>query len=90
MIAGWWPDGELRAQYQAAAVSFRVPYWDFAARPPPNESVMPASIGGSWYVDVNGPSGVQRIANPLFNYGFKPLNSTAFIQNPVSYLCVSC
>ncbi len=67
MIAAWWPDGELRQRYQTAALNFRVPYWDFAARPPPGESVLPVAIGGSSYVDVDGPNGRQRIANPLFN-----------------------
>lgn len=33
-------------------------------------------------MDVNGPNGVQRIANPLFSYTFRPLNLTAFRQSP--------
>ncbi|EAA35587.2 Di-copper centre-containing protein [Neurospora crassa] len=81
-IAKWWPEGEPRNRYQAAALRFRIPYWDWASSPPSGQSVLPLSVGGSPYVDVNGPNGVQRIANPLFSYSFKPLNATAFLQDP--------
>jgi hypothetical protein len=84
MIAGWWPENEARSRYRAAAGRFRIPYWDWASDPSSGESVFPMSVGGSPYVDVDGPSGVQRIANPLFSYTFKPLNATAFKQVPVS------
>ena len=83
MIAGLWPEAE-RDRYVAAAARFRIPYWDWAAPPPSGQSVLPLSVGGSPYVDVNGPSGLQRISNPLFSYSFKPLNATAFAQRPVS------
>lgn len=82
MIATFWPEPE-RQRYEAAARRFRHPYWDWAAPPPSGESVLPRSIGGSQFIDVNGPSGVQRIANPLFNYNFRPLDTTAF-GSPVS------
>ncbi|KAK3341574.1 hypothetical protein B0T25DRAFT_510773 [Lasiosphaeria hispida] len=84
-IATWWPEGEQRDRYQTAATRFRIPYWDWAATPPSGESVLPLSVGGSPYVDVDGPSGVQRIANPLFSYTFKPLNATAFLQPPWNF-----
>jgi tyrosinase len=83
MIATFWPDGE-RERYESAARRFRLPYWDWALEPPAGESVLPKSIGGSPFVDVDGPSGVQRIANPLFSYNFKPLDRTAFGSGPVS------
>lgn len=35
-------------------------------------------------MNVSGPNGLQEIANPLFAYQFKPLNPTAFIEEPVS------
>jgi tyrosinase len=82
-IASWWPAGEVGDQYRATAVDFRIPYWDWAATPPKGESVLPLSVGGSPYVTVDGPVGVQTIANPLFSYGFKPLNRTAFEVFPV-------
>ncbi|KAK5657068.1 hypothetical protein OQA88_3595 [Cercophora sp. LCS_1] len=81
-IATLWPPGKDRDRYQAAAARFRIPYWDWAASPPSGQSVLPASVGGNPYVDVAGPSGVQRIANPLFSYTFKPLNSTAMLWAP--------
>ncbi|KAK3337241.1 hypothetical protein B0T19DRAFT_481606 [Cercophora scortea] len=85
MIATWWPEGEARQRYMEAAATFRIPYWDWALNPPTGQSVLPLSVGGSPYVDVNGPSGVQRIANPLFSFTFKPLNATAFLQAPWDY-----
>ena len=84
MIATWWPEGETRNRYQVAAVRFRIPYWDWAAAPPSGQSVLPLSVGGSPYIDIDGPNGLQRISNPLFSYTFKPLNATAFTQPPVS------
>ncbi|KAK0632863.1 hypothetical protein B0T14DRAFT_560507 [Immersiella caudata] len=81
-IAALWPEGEERDRYTAAALRFRIPYWDWAATPPSGQSVLPLSVGGSPWVEVNGPSGVQRISNPLFSYSFKPLNATAFLQRP--------
>ncbi|KAL2158078.1 hypothetical protein VTH06DRAFT_4888 [Thermothelomyces fergusii] len=81
MIATFWPDGE-RQRYERAARRFRIPYWDWAASPPPGQSVLPESIGGSPFVDVNGPNGVQRIANPLFSYRFNPLDQKAFGVSP--------
>ena len=67
-----------------AAKRFRQPYWDWALSPPTGSSVLPKSIGGSPYVDVQGPNGIQRIANPLYTYSFRPLNATAFVSGPVS------
>ncbi|KAK3996859.1 putative tyrosinase [Cladorrhinum sp. PSN332] len=81
MIAGWWPENERR-QYQEAARRFRIPYWDWASPAPSGGSVLPTSVGGSPFIDVNGPNGVQRIANPLYSYTFRPLNLTAFKQSP--------
>ncbi|KAK3372444.1 hypothetical protein B0H63DRAFT_551021 [Podospora didyma] len=85
VIATWWPEGDLRGRYQEAALRFRIPYWDWAANPSSGQSVLPLSVGGVPWVDVDGPSGVQRIENPLFSYSFRPLNSTAFLQAPWNY-----
>ncbi|KAK4105553.1 Di-copper centre-containing protein [Parathielavia hyrcaniae] len=80
-IASFWPESERR-RYEAAARRFRIPYWDWATSPPSDESVLPMSIGGSPFVDVDGPRGVQRIANPLFSYKFRPLDTKAFRSGP--------
>lgn len=84
MIANWWPDDQ-KQRYLDAVQRFRIPYWDWATYPPSDGSVLPTSVGGSPFVDVDGPNGVQRIANPLFSYTFRPLNTTAFRQAPVSF-----
>lgn len=84
-IATFWPDDE-RQRFQDAARRFRIPYWDWAADPPSGQRVLPWSVGGSSYVDVDGPRGRQRIANPLFSYTFKPLNASAFGWAPVSHI----
>ncbi|KAK4231718.1 hypothetical protein QBC38DRAFT_439739 [Podospora fimiseda] len=81
MIAGWWPEHE-RLLYQQAARRFRIPYWDWASPSPTGGGVLPGSVGGSPWIDVNGPNGVQRISNPLYSYTFRPLNVTAFRQGP--------
>lgn len=84
-IASLWSDPEDRRRYKAAASNFRIPYWDWAANPPAGESVLPRSIGGSALIDVDGPNGQQRIANPLFSYEFKPLHGPDFLDTaPVS------
>ena len=82
-IASLWPAGAIRDQYVAAASNFRIPYWDWAAVPPSGESSFPASIGGSPTMTVNGPNGLQSIANPLFTYQFKPLDATQLPDTPV-------
>lgn len=82
-IAEYYPEGTVRDSYVAAAQNFRIPYWDWAAVPPSGQSVLPASVGGSPSVSVAGPYGTQTIANPLFSYQFKPLNTTELPDAPV-------
>ncbi|KAL1906323.1 hypothetical protein Sste5344_007922 [Sporothrix stenoceras] len=81
-IASLYPNDAERERYQTAAMNFRIPYMDWAAQPPTGESVLPMSVGGSPYVNASGPNGIQRIANPLYTYLFKPLNATMFIEAP--------
>lgn len=84
-IASWFKDDDTRKRFQAAAAVFRIPYWDWASNPPSGESLLPLSVGGSPWVDVAGPNGVQRISNPLYMYSFRPLNASAFWMAPVSW-----
>lgn len=86
IIASLWPEGPDRDRYRAAAVNFRIPYWDWATAPPNGDGVLPLSVGQSPYVWVNGPDGWQQIANPLFTYSFKPLDTEAFSYWPASTL----
>jgi hypothetical protein len=83
-IALQFPAGSVRDQYVTAAANFRIPYWDWAAVPPPEESVFPNSVGGSPSILVDGPAGSQTIANPLWSYQFKPLDPSQLPDPPVS------
>ena len=85
-IASLFDDDAERQRYQTAALSFRIPYMDWAAQPPEGESVLPFSVGGSAFINASGPNGVQQIANPLYTYLFKPLNASMFIEAPVRCL----
>ncbi|KAI0505261.1 hypothetical protein F5B22DRAFT_640025 [Xylaria bambusicola] len=80
-IASLWPPEDID-RVQDAARSFRIPYWDWAVAPPPGESVLPLSIGGSSAVNVTGPNGIQSISNPLFSFTFKPFNGSIFADSP--------
>ncbi|ERS97997.1 hypothetical protein HMPREF1624_06170 [Sporothrix schenckii ATCC 58251] len=81
-IASLYSDDDERDRYQTAAMDFRIPYMDWATQPPAGESVLPLSVGGRPFINASGPNGVQRIANPLYTYLFKPLNATMFIEAP--------
>lgn len=83
-IASMYPAGAVRDKYVASAKNFRIPYWDWAAVPGTGKSVLPASVGGSPGIDVDGPAGVQTIANPLYSYQFQPLDPTQLPDAPVS------
>ncbi|KAI1365709.1 hypothetical protein F5Y08DRAFT_327887 [Xylaria arbuscula] len=80
-IASLWPPEDID-RVQDAARRFRIPYWDWAAAPPPGQSVLPLSIGGSSVVNVTGPNGIQSISNPLFSFTFKPFNGSIFPDAP--------
>ncbi|KAK2072662.1 hypothetical protein P8C59_007000 [Phyllachora maydis] len=47
IIASLWPEGPDRDRYRAAAVNFRIPYWDWATAPPNGDGVLPLSVGQS-------------------------------------------
>ncbi|KAK7745478.1 hypothetical protein SLS53_002976 [Cytospora paraplurivora] len=77
-IATLYP-GELKSRFEAAAADCRAPYFDWAALPPPSEdSRLPASIGDNPKINISGPSGIKKIANPLFSYAFKPADPGVF------------
>ncbi|KAG4436593.1 hypothetical protein IFR05_007913 [Cadophora sp. M221] len=80
-IAQQYPVGSIRDQYMAAAANFRIPYWDWAVSPSGGRSILPDSVMSPSVV-VNGPAGVQTIANPLYNYRFQPLDSDQLPDYP--------
>jgi len=75
------PAGALRQRYASAALTWRWPYWDWAATPAAGQSVYPASLQTPT-VNVTGPNGTMIIANPLYSYQFHPVSSTDFYFNP--------
>lgn len=63
-IASDYPD-EQRDQHLKAALTLRVPYWDWAIYPDlPNVTTQPE-------ISINTPSGRQTIDNPLYSYVFQ-------------------
>jgi tyrosinase len=77
------PAGATRNRYAQAALSWRHPYWDWAAQPSDGQSVLPASIS-SPTVNVIMPNGSTTIANPLYAYRFHPVSMEDFYYQPVS------
>lgn len=86
-IVKLWDDEEDRQRYQNALRLLRIPYWDWAANRTDDDSLFPQSVGGSEYIQINGPNGLQVIRNPLYSYEFKPLDQLDFLDmNPVSLI----
>lgn len=77
------PRGPARQRYAAAALTWRFPYWDWAAPPPTGQSVYPSSLSESM-VTVTMPNGTNTIPNPLHSYNFHPVSVQDFYYNPVS------
>lgn len=77
------PRGAQRQRYASAALSWRFPYWDWAAPPPSGESVYPSSMQ-SPTVNVTTANGTATIPNPLYSYQFHPISSSDFYYSPVS------
>ena len=78
---------EDQTTYVAAAKTFRMPYWDWAA-PPQGGQVYPSFFKGTFagtqsYLDLQLPNGTKRIINPLYAYQFNPLSQSALPNNPV-------
>lgn len=65
-IANQYPTS-TRAAYQTAAAQLRMPYWDWAAKPPNGGPTLPQSITAQ-SVTLDTPSGSQTILNPLLQY----------------------
>lgn len=84
-IAQRYPTGAMRDRYSAAAVKFRIPYWDWAATRSAGEKILPDSIVQSSGINVNGPNGRQLIANPLYSYRFQPLDPAQLPNNPFNH-----
>ncbi|KAK2748332.1 hypothetical protein FQN57_000990 [Myotisia sp. PD_48] len=64
-LAATYPQN-VRKRYEDAAKEMRIPYWDWAA-----DVQMPRSLT-SPKINVNTPSGLREIDNPLFTYKVDP------------------
>lgn len=81
-VVNEFPAGAQRQQYAAAALTWRFPYWDWAALPSDGGSVFPSSMS-SPTVNVTTPNGTAIIHNPLYSYQFHPVSQEDFYFNPV-------
>ena len=77
------PAGSERQRYASAALSWRFPYWDWAAAPPSGQGVYPASVQ-SPTINVTMPNGTTTVRNPLYSYRFHPVSVDDFYFDPVS------
>jgi len=70
---------EVRDRYVAAAQTFRIPYWDWAAKGP--GSAFPSSISSpqATIIDVDGAT--KQIPNPLYSYQFPARASEGDLDN---------
>ncbi len=63
-IASSYPEDQ-RDEYQAAALTLRHPYWDWALYPALPDVVTQTELS------INTPRGVETVANPLYAYTFQ-------------------
>ncbi|KAH9819777.1 Di-copper centre-containing protein [Teratosphaeria destructans] len=80
-VVNEFPAGAERQRYASAALSFRLPYWDWAASPADGASVWPDALTAGT-VTVNMPNGTSTIRNPLLSYQFHPVSQDDFFYNP--------
>lgn len=72
------PDATTKARYRTAASKLRLPFWDWAEKPPAGEHVLPSSVADE-QIPITLPNGtVASIENPLFMYRFDPINPADF------------
>ena len=76
--------GDEKTQYLAAAQTFRIPYWDWAAPAAPGEHVLPSSISGTPWIMITLNNGTMVLPNPLYQYQFNPLSVDDMVYAPVS------
>lgn len=85
----WNFPGPSQSKYVAAASTWRLPYWDWAAPSPAGQNTMPSVISNSSFIEVMTPTGSQTIPNPLYRYHFHPLDNSQLPDFPVSGLSSS-
>ncbi|WPH01836.1 Hypothetical protein R9X50_00469000 [Acrodontium crateriforme] len=82
-VAQEYPESS-RARMVDAAQKLRLPFWDWAAKPPSSGQVFPNSFTQPTVV-VNGPNGEEIIGNPLYQFNISnpsandPYTGEAFV-----------
>lgn len=82
------PAGTQRQRYATAALSWRFPYWDWAAAPSDGRGTYPVSLKTPT-INVTMPNGTAEIPNPLFSYRFHPVSQDDFYFDPVCQALMS-
>ena len=78
-IANEYPAGNARTTMVNAANVMRMPYWDWAAKPPAGRPHLP-KIVSDFSVTVNAQQGTRTFNNPFFRYDFK--NNQGLVYTP--------
>lgn len=73
---------DKNSEYKNAALTFRQPYWDWAAPSTDGSPVLPAPMSGSAYIVLHLPNGSRTINNPLYQYQFAIADLSAFPDSP--------
>lgn len=82
-VVDTFPAGRQRQRYAEAALSWRLPYWDWAMTVADEEFAFPSSLQAE-NVTVTMPNGTNVIPNPLYAYRFHPVSVSDFYYSPVS------
>ena len=64
----------IRDRYVAAAKILRLPYWDFALRPPAGSTAFPGSLSATSISVIDTDGQTKQIRNPLHQFDFHPVN----------------
>ncbi|KAL1310828.1 hypothetical protein AAFC00_001065 [Neodothiora populina] len=81
--ANAFPEGPTRTKYVTAAGNWRMPYWDWAMEPCSTCNAYPTVLTEQ-YVNLDTPTGMQWIENPLFRYDFDPISADDMVYDPFS------
>jgi tyrosinase len=81
--ANEFPPGPLRDRYLGAAISLRLPYWDWAITPKLGQNSLPDCVTQPT-IPIIYPNGRRIVPNPLYSYNFHPLES-GMTYVPVSF-----
>ena len=67
----------IRDRHVAAAKILRLPYWDFAMRPPAGTTAFPGALSAPTITVIDTDGRTKAIRNPLHQFDFHPVNPSA-------------